>query len=29
MGYVSWRGGVVFPKEGEVAVVRDGLEWGV
>jgi WD40 repeat protein len=29
MGCVSWRGGVVFPKEGEVAVVRDGLEWGV
>jgi WD40 repeat protein len=29
MGCVSQEGCVIFPKEGEVAVVRDGLKWAL
>jgi hypothetical protein len=29
MGSVSRKGYAVFPKEGEVAVVKDGLKWTV
>ncbi|CAN9391730.1 unnamed protein product [Alternaria alternata] len=29
MGSVSRKGNVIFPKEGEVAVARDGLKWSL